>query len=246
MKIVYHERYAEVYASDPAAARGRLDPSLSKLRSAYELVSPDPASPEDILRVHTEPHLRRIRERQQLYELALLAAGGAIAAAKLADAGEQAFGLIRPPGHHASPDSCWGFCWFNNMAVAMERLRASGSVSNAVIVDFDLHFGDGTSAIYTPVTEVSYLHTGSVRELEGFLSGLGNVDMVGVSAGFDRHVEDWGGQLNTEDYERMGRLLGEYAQRASNGRLFALLEGGYNHESMAEAIDAFLDGLQDS
>jgi len=246
MKIVYHDRYAESYASDPAAAKGRLEPSRKRLEPAFDLVSPDPAAPEDILRVHTDRHLQRIKERTQLYELSLLAAGGAMTAARLALAGEQAFGLIRPPGHHASPDSCWGFCWFNNMAVALESLRAAGSIESALIVDFDLHFGDGTSAIYSPDAEVEYFHTGSVRELERFLAGMGEVDLVGVSAGFDRHVDDWGGQLNTEDYRRMGRLLAEYADRSCQGRIFSILEGGYNHDSMAEAIDTYLEGLRES
>jgi len=65
-------------------------------------------------------------------------------AAELAIEGKPSFGLIRPPGHHASPDSCWGFCYFNNIAIAIRRLIDEGRVKKALIIDFDLHFGDGT------------------------------------------------------------------------------------------------------
>jgi acetoin utilization deacetylase AcuC-like enzyme len=54
--------------------------------------------------------------------------GEAILAAQMAYDGEPAFGLIRPPGHNASPDSCWGFCYFNNMAVSLRGLMKEGKV----------------------------------------------------------------------------------------------------------------------
>ena len=52
-------------------------------------------------------------------------------AAETALAGEPAFGLIRPPGHHASSDHCWGFCFFNNIAVALAKLRAEKKIAKA-------------------------------------------------------------------------------------------------------------------
>src|SRR4030042_1033954 len=85
------------------------------------------------------------------------AAGGAIKAAQIAMEGEVSFGLIRPPGHHASPDGCWGFCFFNNIAVALARLQSEDLIENALILDFDLHFGDGTNNIFEG-SAIKYFH----------------------------------------------------------------------------------------
>ena len=71
-------------------------------------------------------HIQQV-ENQGLYEIAALAAGGAIQAAQMGLA-EPCFGLIRPPGHHASAASAWGFCYFNIMAVALETLRRQDKI----------------------------------------------------------------------------------------------------------------------
>ena len=244
MHIVFHERYREVYASDPAAAKGRLDQASTYLQEqGHTFVSPDPATEDDILLVHTREHLERIRQRPHLYELALLAAGGAVTAARLACSGTCAFGLLRPPGHHASVDSCWGFCWFNNMAVAMQVMRRQGHVRQGLIVDIDLHFGDGTSGFYAQDPDITYYHLGSLSELERTLAAQEGCDAVGISAGFDRHLEDWGGILSTEDYTRIGKMIKEFADLHCPGKVFSLLEGGYNHHILGPAIQALITGL---
>lgn len=245
MHIVFHERYREVYASDPAAAKGRLDQAQALLQEmGHTWVSPYPATEEDILLVHTQQHLQRIQQRPHLYELALLAAGGGIAAARQALSGTQAFGLIRPPGHHASVDSCWGFCWFNNMAVAMQAMRRDGLVQRGLIVDIDLHFGDGTSGFYSRDPDVTYYHLDSLPDLERTLNEQDACDLVGISAGFDRHIEDWGGILSTEDYTHLGGIIKEFTDQHCPGRVFALLEGGYNHRILGQAIQALIKGLE--
>jgi len=75
-----------------------------------EFVEPTPATDDDIVLVHTQNHINYIKRMPQVYEIALLAVGGAIKASQIALTGEPALALIRPPGHHASPHSCWGFC----------------------------------------------------------------------------------------------------------------------------------------
>jgi acetoin utilization deacetylase AcuC-like enzyme len=246
MKVVFHERYLEEYASDPAARKGRLDRAVEDLRPSYEFVEPDMATVEDIGLVHRDHHVEMISESQQLFRMALLAAGGAIHASELAMQGEPAFGLIRPPGHHASPGDCWGFCWFNNVAVALERLRHAGRINRAFILDFDLHFGDGTENCFQDVPEVTYFHMGSIRSLTPVLDGVDACDLIAVSAGFDRHAEDWGGMLSTEDYRTVGGLVKSMADRLCPGRVFAVLEGGYNHDVLGRNILAFMQGLENS
>lgn len=244
MKIVFHDQYKEVYTSDPAARKGRLDKAEEDLRPLYEFVEPDMALEDEILLVHTLPHYEQISRSSKLFEVALLAAGGAIKASELAMQGEPAFGLIRPPGHHASPDDCWGFCWFNNMAIAIERLRNAGRIKKAYILDFDLHFGDGTKNFFEDKPDVTYFHMNSVRELPSELAKVKECDIIGISAGFDRHIEDWGGMLSTDDYRVIGSEVKAMADRLCPNKIFAVLEGGYNHDILGENIKALCEGLE--
>lgn len=244
MNIIFHETYQEVYAADPAAARGRLDQAFEELAGLYPVCKPKPATDEDILLVHSKQHLKRIKDKKRLYDLALLSAGGAIKAAELACSGEPSFGLIRPPGHHASVNSCWGFCWFNNMAVAMEKMRRTKQVEKGVIIDIDLHFGDGTSGFYRSDPDITYYHLDSFRELEATLESIPACQLLGISAGFDRHAQDWGGMLSTDDYRELGRIMAGFSQRTCPGRVFALLEGGYNHRVLGACIQALCQGLE--
>lgn len=250
MKVVFHKRYHEVYAGDPAAAPGRMEAIARVLRKEFEFIEPEPAEEKDLERVHGKHHIESIRKDSLLYDVARLAVGGAILAAELAAEGFPAFGLIRPPGHHASPHSCWGFCYFNNVAVAIKKLMADGKIASAFILDFDLHYGDGTANAFSESKEVSYFHPeGGNRE--AFLQDLQRslrpnrpYDLVAVSAGFDRHEDDWGGMLTTEDYLSIGRWTKEFSIEHCQGRRFGVLEGGYNHAVLGANVEAFLQGFR--
>ncbi len=249
MKVVFHERFYEVYVSDPAAAAGRMEAIVEALGNDFEWVKPSPASEIDLGRVHSPEHVERIKRSRDLYEIGTLAAGGAIMAAEWGCRGEPAFALIRPPGHHASPDSCWGFCYFNNIAIAIRKLMKTGQIKKALILDFDLHFGDGTENAFTGIPEVVYDHPESshrgefVEKVRNRLQRAGGFDLLCVSAGFDRHVQDWGGLLTTDDYRTIGLLVKENSRKFCQGRRFAVLEGGYNHAVLGQNVRAFIEGM---
>ncbi len=248
MKVVYHPRYTETYASDPAASPGRIEVILRELEKDYDFIKPQVATDDDLRLVHTRNHVESVKIDKHLYEVACLAAGGAIKAARIALEGEASFGLLRPPGHHASPDHCWGFCYFNNIVVALARLQSEKLIENALILDFDLHFGDGTNNFFSGSGTEYFQPVG--RDGQSFVEEIINkfqqkrgYSMLAVSAGFDRHVEDWGGQLTTDDYRTIGKLVKEAAERNCEGRRFAVLEGGYNHNVLGRNVKAFLEGL---
>ena len=252
MKIVFHPRYTEVYASDPAASTGRLDYAIKELEPIYGFIKPEPATDADIALVHSPGHIEHIKRDKHLYELSALAAGGAIRTAQLAADGEPSFGLIRPPGHHASPDSCWGFCFFNNMSIAIKHLQATKGIKRVFILDFDMHTGDGNInclehdpnvVIYNPSFPGG--NEGYVNSVEQRLrSELGKgYDIISASAGFDNYVQDWGGLLTTDDFHTIGAFMKDFAQKECHGRRFAILEGGYNHQDLGKNIRSFLEGM---
>ncbi len=221
----------------------------NELHGHWEFVKPEPASEGDLILVHRETHLNSIKRQELVYEVAILAVGGAVKASELAMRGDPAFGLIRPPGHHASQNSCWGFCFFNNMAVSIEKLKQTNRISKALIVDIDLHYGDGTANIFSGTPQVTYFHVEG-RNREAYLNDLTrcltitkDCDVVAVSAGFDRHEQDWGGLLKTRDYRTIGRMIKEFAEETCQGRRYGVLEGGYNHAVLGKNVKSFLEGM---
>lgn len=124
-----------------------------------------PADPQWIKRVHPDPYMEDLiascngmitideGETQLVPESidhAILAAGAAIAAcdAVVAQTVRRAFVAIRPPGHHAEPDRAMGFCLLNNVAIAARYLQNKHGFSKIAIVDFDVHHGNGTQAVF--------------------------------------------------------------------------------------------------
>ena len=245
MKVVFHEDFYPVYTGDPAAAAGRMEAIVETIEPQVEFVPAEPAFRHDIAAVHTEMHIQHV-ENQGLYEIAALAAGGAVQAAQIG-LSQPCFGLIRPPGHHASAASAWGFCFFNNMAVALVALRRRKKIENACVLDIDLHYGDGTVNILgqrdwvTVVNVEGHSRSRYLQEVEEAMK-ICRADLIGISAGFDNHAEDWGGLLYTEDYEEIGCRVRSAAVR-NGGGCFAVLEGGYNHKVLGENVLALMQGM---
>jgi acetoin utilization deacetylase AcuC-like enzyme len=245
LKIIFHHDFCQVYTSDPGAAPGRMESIVDVISGHYEFMEPSPAKEEDIAAVHSSSHIEHVKGLG-LYRISALAAGGAVQAAVLG-LKEPCFALIRPPGHHASADTSWGFCYVNNMAVALEKLKRDGAVEKAFVLDIDLHFGDGTVNIFKKRDYVSIFNPSS-NNREDYLGAIATElaeqqsDIIGISAGFDNHRDDWGGLLETEDYLGIGKMVRETCERSSCG-CFAVLEGGYNHRVLGHNVMAFLDGM---
>ncbi|MEO8246764.1 MAG: histone deacetylase [Chloroflexota bacterium] len=110
-----------------------------------------------------------------------LAAGGTIdAALAVADGlAHVAFAVVRPPGHHASAQQPSGFCLVNNVALAVSALRAGGRAWRVAIVDWDVHHGDGTQALFESDPDVCYASTHQMP----LFPGTGAPDETGLGAG---------------------------------------------------------------
>ncbi len=143
-KVIYDDAYLIDYPTASCETPARVMSIMKVLKEHYPILRPTPASDEDILMVHHQSILNVVKQGPELYKAATMAVGGAIMAAELACQGRATFAAIRPPGHHASPGSHWGFCFFNNVAIAIEKMIRNRKISRALILDIDLHFGDGT------------------------------------------------------------------------------------------------------
>ncbi len=245
MKVIFHKDFYTVYTTDPAAAMGRLEPVVETISPHVEFVEAQAATETQLELAHAKTHVERIKHLD-LFDMAALAAGGAIQAATVGLV-EPCFGLVRPPGHHASHDSCWGFCYFNNMAIALEVLRRANAIQTAYVLDIDLHYGDGTVNILG-TRPYATVHNVEAATRQGYLDEVStqlshcHADIIGISAGFDNHRDDWGGLLTTDDYRQIGQMVSEAAHRNNSG-CFAILEGGYNHDVLGENVLALIDGL---
>jgi acetoin utilization deacetylase AcuC-like enzyme len=166
-------------------------------------LDPRPATVEQVCRFHERAYVERIREASGLwggdagdgwtrfgkgsYEVALLSAGGVITAVDAVIDGtvRNAFALVRPPGHHAMPDSGRGFCIFGNAAIAAHHALAERGLRRIAIVDWDVHHANGTEAAFyeDPRVLTISLHQDRSPGMRG-----GSVDDCGRLAGHGYNI----------------------------------------------------------
>lgn len=276
-KIVFSERclgYGTWHIEGPLRVQKAQEILKAK---GYEFVEPQPAAEEDLLMVHDGDYIWNLKKGlvedtdtpayDNIYEYAKLSAGAALHAAKIGG-----FSLIRPPGHHVGTFGSAlgvytrGFCYLNNIAVAVKALDKP-----TLILDIDGHHGNGTQEVFLGDSKVTYVSvhrsgiypgTGSISEgnclnfplpadcgekkyLETLDKALTNVDLskfevVAVSAGFDTYKGDLASLGLTETtYAQIGKRLA-----ALQKPTFFVLEGGYIGEKNGYSIDQLLLGFE--
>ncbi len=167
---------------------------LERLR----VVEPKTASIEDLAGIHSMEHIERIRYCSEIggcringdtyvnkhtFETALLAAGGVITAGDLVlnKSFNNAFAMIRPPGHHARRDKASGFCYFNNVAIAAGFLQHKYNLGRVMIFDWDAHAADGTMSIFW--RDPSVLNISIHQDPHTLYPGTGFMEQVGDGEG---------------------------------------------------------------
>jgi len=246
----------------------------------FEFSQPQPASLEDILAGHSQRLVNEVQKEANdditsansmtMFDYAALSAGSAIMAAGLAWGKKtKTFSLMRPPGHHAGRDFNGGFCYFNNLAIAVKKyLSQAGKIA---ILDLDCHHGNGTQDIFLGQPNVLYvsLHQNSLFPGTGLSSELNcqnfvlppltgpdtyletldlalrqiydfRPQLLAISLGLDTYKEELLADIKLEK-----ETYGQIGQKVAALKLptFGVLEGGYNTFAMPECLFNFLSGL---
>jgi len=283
----------------------RLDALFKRLdsyaRAGLVRVEPRPATEDELRLNHPKDHIQRVAALaarggafgdgetfagRDSYKVARLAAGGVLQLIDSVMAGEldNGFALVRPPGHHAEPGRAMGFCLFNHVAVAARCLQERHGLARVLILDWDVHHGNGTEASFYDEKGVLYasLHqfphypgTGRAEHVgrgpgAGFTvnvplpAGCGDGEYLAlfervvlpiarqfdpqfvlVSAGFDPHARDplGGMRVSEAGFAAMARLCLTLARDRCDGRLVAVLEGGYDLEGLTASAARVLEAL---
>ncbi|HWP97633.1 MAG TPA: hypothetical protein VN426_12375 [Syntrophomonadaceae bacterium] len=232
-----------------------------------------PVITEDAIRllrsIHT-PSLILDVKREGEYENAILSASGVVEAAECLQTGELdlAFCFVGAAGHHASRDRCWGFCFFNDVAMAVMRLRELG-MKRIMIVDVDPHFGDGTRDLLGDDPDVIHVnfHSGFIdnenpqwnnydygivgADDSVFMSRVSQVlerpwsfDLLILIFGHDSHRLDYGAfNLSEDSYSFLGRKI---RSLAVGKPVLMVLSGGANPEVARRAIPDLITSFIES
>jgi len=207
--LVYHPIYLEHDTDGHPERKERLTTTLKKIEASgldLEFITPRPATLEEVRAIHSSGYIDQVRAISERgggyldldtvvsrgsYEAALMSSGGVITGIDcVINDLDNAFALARPPGHHALPNRGMGFCLFNNVAIGAKYAQKQG-LEKVLIVDWDVHHGNGTSAIFYDDRSVMYF---SVHQFPHY-PGTGRVKELGMDGaeGFTVNVPlPWG------------------------------------------------------
>lgn len=196
--VYYHPAFLQHETGEHPESKQRLVTARQALLDSglgLEWLTPDPAALAAIARVHDPGYIETVREiaekggdwldwdtviSPRSYEAALLAAGsGLMAVDRCLAAGQLAFMLVRPPGHHACRARGMGFCLFNNIAVAAAHALEERGLERVLIFDWDVHHGNGTQDAFYADPRVLFC---SIHQ-RGHYPGTGTIDEVGAGEG---------------------------------------------------------------
>ncbi len=194
---VYHPIYLKHDTGQHVEVAARLEAIIAYLektglKSKLTHIEPRPATVEEIALVHHKGYIKEIEETAakggggldpdtvmsaDSYQAALYAAGGLIRAVEAVMGGEvaNAFALVRPPGHHATASQAMGFCLFNNIAIAAKYALKEYNLERILIIDFDVHHGNGTQGTFYDNPHVIYISTHEYP----FYPGTGAINETG-------------------------------------------------------------------
>jgi acetoin utilization deacetylase AcuC-like enzyme len=198
---VYHPIYLKHDTGQHVEVAARLEAITlymeeTGLKDKLALIEPRPATVDEIALVHDKGYIKEVEEASakggdwldpdtvttaDSYQAALYAAGGLIRATEAVVEGEVngAFALVRPPGHHAVAKQAMGFCLFNNIAIAARYALEKYDLERVLIVDFDVHHGNGTQAAFYDDPRVMYISTHE----HPFYPGTGMLEETGSGEG---------------------------------------------------------------
>jgi acetoin utilization deacetylase AcuC-like enzyme len=273
LAIVYHPDFA---VHGYTALRERVAPAFDELRirgllshDGVEVLEAEAADEKLAGKVHSESHIRGVIN-SGYYEIALLSAGAVIQGAveTATDNAACSFSFVGAAGHHASHDGFWGFCYLNDVAMAIAYLRTNMEMNRFAIIDIDPHFGDGTRDILGRDEDVLHInfHSGYAMGRENgfsnldialphqaddfrFLAGVEEAleqvkgfshELLFIVFGHDSHREDYGAfELSDGVYEVFAGKVKELYPR----RVCYVLSGGANPRVARKAIGDVVEVL---
>lgn len=280
MIIITSEECTEYSSPGHPECPERIKLTLQYLKEKnYKFIDAKPCTEEEILLVHSKRLLEQVRSGnffepdtpsiKNILHYARISAGAAILAMEYAVNGEPAFSLTRPPGHHASTENLGGFCYFNNIAIAVKKYMQRNN-KRVAILDIDCHHGNGTEEIFFGNENVLFislhqypLYPGTGRisrknclnfpfppntsEKEYLLilkKALDEIekykpDLLALSVGFDTYKGDPLTQTSL-DIESYYKISKMISELGINR--FAVLEGGYSKD-LPQCVWQFLEGF---